>query len=102
MNTPVPPASGHDTRSALERGYDRIANHLTAVWHDKDEATRYLDSLVIDERCDRQGFPMDVFEELMFLTELRWQMENLNASGVEVSLASFSFQEPAKGLAKPR
>ena len=52
--------------SALESRYSRIAKTLTELWG-KPDCEPYLLSLVFDERGGRQGFPMDVADELLLL-----------------------------------
>ena len=52
---------------ALARSYPRIAERLALSDVDTAIAIRYLDSLTIDDRGDREGFPVDVARELMRL-----------------------------------
>ncbi len=52
---------------ALARSYPRIAERLAAIDVDTAVAIRYLDSLTIDHRGDRDGFPVDVARDLMQL-----------------------------------
>ncbi len=56
-------------QSALELHYSRIANSLTELWG-KPGCEPYLLSLVFDERGGRQGFPIEVADELLFLFRL--------------------------------
>ncbi len=53
---------------ALRGAFPRIVNHIAAVWDDPKAFDTYLDSLLIDTRGKRQGFPFPVVAEL---TELR-------------------------------
>ena len=53
---------------ALRGGFPRIVNQLAAVWDDPRAFDNYVDSLLIDKRGKRQGFPFPVVAEL---TELR-------------------------------
>ncbi len=53
----------------LERNYIRILNRLMQLW-DLPEFDPYMHGLLIDKRSDRQGFPPEVVDELMFLGEL--------------------------------
>ena len=55
--------------SALLRDYPRIANALARASSDVPALTAYLDSLLIDRRGGRQGFPGDVHHELQSLRE---------------------------------
>lgn len=49
---------------AVLRRFPRIANHIAASWRDPAVLNRYFRSLLLDERGDREGFPLDVREEL--------------------------------------
>lgn len=53
----------------LERDYLHILNRLMQVWA-TPEFELYMHDLMIDKRGGRQGFPLDVITELMFLSEL--------------------------------
>ena len=55
--------------SALEKQFPRIVEKITLMWGAK-EFPDFLSTLMIDRRGDRQGFPFDVLEEMMFLTEI--------------------------------
>jgi hypothetical protein len=52
---------------ALLRAYPRIANMIAAAWTDSAATSTYLDDLLIDRRGRRQGFPVDVLDELILL-----------------------------------
>jgi uncharacterized protein len=54
---------------ALERQFPKIVTSLTVLWGDRD-LQPYLDKLVVDDRGDREGFPQDVMQELLFLSRL--------------------------------
>lgn len=60
--------------SAIEGRFARIARELTARWN-RSDIDDYLDSLLIDTRGNRMGFPPEVLEEIMFLAGVRWFME---------------------------
>jgi hypothetical protein len=60
---------------ALMRRFPRIANQLAAVWSETPSVRSYLDSLLVDDRGHRQGFPQDVLRELL---SLRLYHENLH------------------------
>lgn len=62
------------SESAIERRFLRIANELIKRWKGPDIDT-YLDSLLIDTRGNRMGFPEEVLEEIMFLAGVRWYLE---------------------------
>lgn len=82
------------SESAIERRFLRIANELTKRWHGQD-IDAYLDSLLIDTRGNRMGFPEDVLEEIMFLAGVRWylgKVDNLvEPDTVESPKDEFSF-----------
>ena len=83
--------------SAIERRFSRIAKELATRWKDGD-IDAYLDSLLLDDRGDRQGFPADVLEELMFLNSLRWQLQHPRYFRADEGLVEqFSFN-PASHL----
>ena len=54
----------------LGRNYPRIVNRLAETWDNPEEGNKYLDSLLLDDRGNRQGFPMKVLRELIALREL--------------------------------
>jgi hypothetical protein len=60
---------------ALMRRFPRIANQMAAVWSETRSVRSYLDSLLVDDRGHRQGFPQDVLRELL---SLRLYHENLH------------------------
>ncbi len=78
--------------SALERRFMRIAIELIKRWKGPD-IDAYLDSLLIDTRGNRMGFPEDVLEEIMFLAGVRWHLEK---SAKSESLESQETQESPK------
>lgn len=49
---------------ALLRHYARIANVIALTWDDPISCIPYMNSLFIDTRANRQGFPPDVLSEL--------------------------------------
>ena len=67
LATPAPTAS--DPRCALERLFPRIADKIAETWPRADCA-RYIDSLLVDTRGGRQGFPPEVVSELFLLHAL--------------------------------
>jgi hypothetical protein len=72
MPIPVPPEKA---KSAIESRFPHIARELGALWH-TDQIELYLDSLLIDTRGGRQGFPAEVLDELMFLSGMRWHIRH--------------------------
>jgi hypothetical protein len=65
----APPEAAGDTRCALERSFQRIADKIAETWP-RAECARYVDSLLVDERGGRQGFPPEVVSELFLLHAL--------------------------------
>lgn len=53
----------------LERDYIRILNRLMQLW-DTPEFDSLMHELMLEDRSDRKGFPVEVINELMFLGEL--------------------------------
>lgn len=51
----------------LSDRYPRIVNNLSKVWEKTLACHDYLDSLILDDRGGRQGFPPDVMLELFQL-----------------------------------
>ena len=84
---PAPP----ETASTLERNCPHIVQGLLTCWHDPDATDRYLNTVLVDERDGRQGFPEDIFSELMFISDLNWRRRHFNEEGVQVSVEGFSF-----------
>ena len=52
---------------ALARKFPRIANSIAELWRRVARCEEYLDTLVVDQRGDRSGFPPDVAQELTAL-----------------------------------
>jgi len=53
--------------NALLVKFPRIANLIAVLWRDPDSLRRYVDDLLVDNRGNRQGFPLDVLRELFAL-----------------------------------
>lgn len=87
---------------ALERRYPRIARELAARWQ-RPGIEAYLDSLLIDARGNRMGFPSDVLQEIMFLAGIRWYLSgNTKRKSLESPRDEFSFcSSPLVGCASP-
>jgi len=49
--------------------FTRIANQLARVWSDSTKCLPYLDSLLMDGRAYRKGFPLDVAMEIAGLKD---------------------------------
>lgn len=79
--------------SPLEANYQRIADELIQRWDDPEIDT-YLDELIGCTRDGRQGFPLDVMSDLLFLSELRWWLTHSDKSEAAISAERFSFGGP--------
>ncbi|MDP2833602.1 MAG: hypothetical protein Q8Q28_10015 [Pseudomonadota bacterium] len=77
--------------AAIEQRFSRIAQELATRWN-RDDIDAYLNALMLDDRGNRQGFPADVLEELMFLSNLRWQLQHPSFSRADEGLVEqFTF-----------
>jgi hypothetical protein len=67
---------------ALMRRFARIANSLAADWEHPATTYAYLNSLLIDKRPGRKGFPAEIVAELLALRRhyLDLHPENPNAA----------------------
>jgi len=74
---PVPALQSTDglPQSTIEQRFPHIAKKLTAVWR-SEACTAYLSGLTIADRPGRQGFPLDVLEDLMMLYEINDMLNN--------------------------
>jgi hypothetical protein len=78
-------------QSSLERHFFRIARELVARWKQGDVDV-YLNSLLLDDRGNRQGFPAEVLEELMFLSNISWYLQHPSFNRTDECLVEqFSF-----------
>ncbi|TAK85254.1 MAG: hypothetical protein EPO01_10920 [Aquabacterium sp.] len=50
--------------------YPKLGNRLALLWENTGDAQRFFDELLMDTRGTRQGFPKEVFEDLMRLQHL--------------------------------
>lgn len=55
--------------SALEANYPNIASNITLIWG-SPECEAYLNKLMLNSRGERQGFNLDIMNELMLLTAI--------------------------------
>lgn len=53
----------------LAARYPRIANRISTLWRRPVQMDKYFEDLLIDQRGDRQGFPLAVASELNALKE---------------------------------
>ncbi|NTV94007.1 MAG: hypothetical protein HGA75_01140 [Thiobacillus sp.] len=77
--------------SLLERDFPHIAERLAQAWVSPEAAEHLLNALLVDDRDNRHGFPPEVFEELMFISDLNWKRRHFNDDGVEILPESFGF-----------
>ena len=55
----------------LARAYPRIANNIARLWHDFEKCNKYLSDLLIEpERAQRQGFTLEIAQEISELRDL--------------------------------
>jgi len=69
------PFTNNSSLSAIEARFPRIARELSGIWN-TSFCEDYLSKLLIHTRVDRDGFPADVQEELMFLSSLQWHLQH--------------------------
>ncbi len=80
-----------DSRSYVEIEFPHVVKGLVENWKSTTMARKYLDDLVTDTRGERIGFPPPVFDELMFLHDLLWQLRHPDADKVEIYMDSFRY-----------
>ncbi len=56
-----------DNAELLAERFPHVANRLALIWCEPFAALDYLDSLITDTRCGRQGFPEPVLRALLKL-----------------------------------
>ena len=77
--------------SALELRFMRIARTVSSLWQTPD-IDLYLDGLLLDDRGDRMGFPIEVLDDLMFLASIRWHETHQCGTLIETTSAdAFSY-----------
>ncbi len=77
--------------SELEKRFPRIANELCGLWK-SGEIDHYIDGLLLDDRGDRMGFPIEVLDDLMFLAGIRWHLAHLCGTVIDTTVPElFSF-----------
>ena len=64
----------------LTRRYPRIANNIANIWRRVARCEEYLDTLVVDRRGNRKGFPADVAQELGNLRRYYAELHPANRS----------------------
>ena len=81
--------------SPLEAQFPRVASEIAQRWDDPG-LDAYLDELISHTRDGRQGFPLEVMSDMLFLSELRWWTTHSNASEAALAGERFTFGGPAK------
>ena len=66
--------------SELARRYPRIANSIAELWRRVARCEEYLDTLLVDQRGDRKGFPPAVAQELTVLKNYYAELHPSNQS----------------------
>ena len=59
---------------ALRGQFPRVLNRIAHAWHDPRNFAPLVESLLIDERGHRQGFPFEVINEITELREYYFTM----------------------------
>ena len=70
----------------LPRRFPRIANSIAELWRRVARCEEYLDSLVVDLRGDRTGFPLEVAQELAALRGHYAKLHPQNRSAWDLEL----------------
>ncbi|MBB5270711.1 hypothetical protein [Quisquiliibacterium transsilvanicum] len=65
----------------LRGQYPRLLNRVAGAWHDSTSFEETIDSLIIDRRGGRQGFPFEVLSELTELREYRSALPRRGRAG---------------------
>ena len=69
----------------LARKFPRIANSIAELWRRGARCEEYLDTLVVDLRGDRTGFPLEVAQELTALRSYIAELHSRNRSARELA-----------------
>lgn len=62
--------AAEDYPAALIEAYPRIANQIVALRNNEQELSRYFESLLQDERGNRQGFAFRILVEIQNLFDI--------------------------------
>ena len=68
----------------LARRFPRIANSIAELWRRVADCEEYLDTLVVDRRGGRTGFPPEVAQELTALHRYFAELHRLNRTTWEL------------------
>jgi hypothetical protein len=55
--------------NATSRGFPHVVNRMAEIWRRPLQMDRYFDSLLVDERGGRKGFPLSVLFEITTLKD---------------------------------
>ncbi len=66
----------------LTRKYPRIANKIAMLWRRVARCEEFLDTLVVDQRGGRRGFPMAIAQELTALRRYYAVLHPIGGSAV--------------------
>ena len=93
MDTPIrhDATPSREGESELEHHFPHIALRLTQAWVSPEAADHVLSALLVDNRDGRHGLPPEVFEELMFISDLNWKRRHFNDNGVQILPEAFGF-----------
>jgi hypothetical protein len=83
--------------SILEVGYGHVIERLIHCWGDPSEFRHVFEDLIIDSRGDREGWPPDLWRELLFLQELHHRVEYEQRLEAERRAAAEAEQQAAAG-----
>lgn len=70
-----------------EYGFSRISENISFLWGEP-EIEEYLNSLLISDRVDRKGFPIDVCRALMVIYDL-----NIKRSATDKWIDNIGYRE---------
>jgi hypothetical protein len=62
----------------LIQRFPRITNRLAEVWRRPSQCEKYLDTLMLDQRGGRKGFPPDVVKEIALL-KIHFNQQYINS-----------------------
>jgi hypothetical protein len=72
--------------SGLAERYPRLLQQILSKWDAPTEMVSYLNELVVDQRGNRQGFPSEILQEILFISTLfeRWRSERKRKAPADV------------------
>ena len=78
----------------VQEQYPRIVNKMAALWRHPDNFIEYMNTLVVDDRGDREGFPLNVVMELVTIKD-HYEM-NVHPERTRAYLWDPRIKEPEK------